>query len=282
MNKKHYCHREDRNYYLPSGLKACGFIDFDGTIAKCEPLFLQAKREFACFMELFGFNKAEVLEILEEHDNDNVSKHGFELHRLGDSMKNVYRQLLSDRPEATNEDYLGICENIGFRPFFKSPEPFPNAIRVLNRIRKRYHLTLVTIGDYGAQKFKASEIGSSIFDEVIITSQDDKAEYVKLAMEAYDADPLHCFMLGNSKKSDGAVAQHTNFIWLPLENGWKRDDTELPKNTGFKITEAKSWREVEEKAIKPMVWARKYKLGDNGSYPDTSLDTGLDSDSTDE
>lgn len=265
------CRTTDRNFCAPDGKITALFVDVDGTILLCQPYFDQANANFAHYMKVRGFDPEEALKILREVDHANTEKVGFERDRFGRSLVEAYDKLRSTnkrrRFKASEiQNDRQICENIGRSPFFREPELFPNAAAVLRRANHNFMVFAVTIGNYEAQKYKVRQAGL-VFDELVITSRDDKASLVSQIIEELNIDPHLSAFIGNSLRSDGACLAVTNFVYLPLEPGWAYDKAAtLPQNTGFKSFEVSDWRQAEQRAINSLVRKKRMLMVNDTSH----------------
>lgn len=263
-----HCRSADRNFCAPRGKIAALFVDVDGTILVCQPYFDEANASFAYYMGLRGFNSEEAVKILREIDHANTEKVGFERDRFGRSLVEAYDRLRQqNKRRRFTADQIRydrqICENIGRAPFFREPELFPNAAAVLGRAQHNFMIFAVTIGNREAQKYKVRQAGlNRLFDELIITSRDDKATHVARLIKDLNIDPNYSAFIGNSMRSDGACLAVTNFVYLPLEPGWAFDkNATLPQASGFEMFDACDWRQAEELAINSLVRRRRVQMG---------------------
>jgi FMN phosphatase YigB (HAD superfamily) len=238
------------------------FIDVDGTLVACEPLFQRARENFVFLMEQLGFDPAVAHKMIADIDLKNAKAVGFERDRFPLSMVEAYRELCKQfRAGAEPEErVIELCMDIGNSPFFQAPEVFANALPVLERASEYFLLVAVTMGNREAQEYKIHQAGfGGLFDELIITPNDNKAECVREAIFDMNADPQLSAFIGNSLRSDGACLTETNFIHLPLEAGWAFDHQSLPANTGFEAFTASSWRVVEERGLARLIRRREYR-----------------------
>ncbi|MBY0359879.1 MAG: HAD family hydrolase [Candidatus Obscuribacterales bacterium] len=266
------CHTADRNFCAPDGKTAALFVDVDGTILVCQRYFDEANATFARYMKLRGFEPKEALEMLREVEHTNTEKVGFERDRYGRSLIEVYDKLRAKKKRRFKAEDVRfdhqICENIGRAPFFREPELFPNAAPVLGRAHHNFLIFAVTIGNREAQKYKVRQAGlNQIFDELIITSRDDKAALVAQVIKDLNIDPKLSAFIGNSLRSDGACLAVTNFVYLPLEPGAFDRAVGLPQNTGFEVFETVDWRQAEERAINSLKRRRRTLIGEEESRP---------------
>ncbi len=260
------CRTPGRNFCAPGGKIAALFVDVDGTIAVCQPYYEEARACFGYFMSLLGFDREEAIALSQKLDREYTETHGFERDHFGITLVDAYTQLCKARKVRRNKRAIEVCENIGRAPFFREPELFPNAAAVLARAHHNFRMFAITIGNREAQKYKVRQAGlDAIFDELIVTPNDDKAKIVSDVIEDLNIDPKMSAFIGNSRRSDGVCLNHTNFIWLPLEGGWSFDQKDLPQNTGFDLFQVKNWRQAEEQAIARLLRRRHALMQDDGS-----------------
>lgn len=254
------CCRMGRSYVLLNGEIAALFVDVDGTIAECQPYYDSAIERFGFLMELCGFEKKHAIATLREIDLSNTHTHGFERDRFPNSMMATYSKLCADRSVTETPDISALCQDIGNSPLFREPKLFPNAAAVLGRAHNHFRMIAVTIGNREAQNYKIRQSGlDPIFDEVIVTPYDDKAERVREAIADLNINARLSAFIGNSRRSDGQCMTETNFIHLPLEQGWMFDHSDLPVNTGFQLFEMKTWLEAEERGIERLLRQRELR-----------------------
>lgn len=267
------CRTSNRNFCAPEGKIAVLFVDLDGTTIVCQPHFDQAHANFGHFMKLRGFDPKESMEILRKVDHANTERVGFERDRFGKSLVEAYDHMCKlKRKRFKKEETLNdrqICENIGRAPFFREPEIFPNAAAVLARAQHNFMIFAVTIGNREAQKYKVRQAGlQTVFDELVITSRDDKAQLVSQVIKDLNVDPRLSAFIGNSQRSDGACLVHTNFIYLPLEPGWDYDKTAvLPEGSAFEVFRVQDWRDCEERGINSLIRRRRKIMGSSAPLP---------------
>lgn len=255
------CNLPNRNLCARNGKVAALFVDVDGTIMECQPYFDSAIARFGFLMAMCGFDKKRAIATLREIDLAGTHEHGFERDRFPRSMSSAYAKLCKEKGVRRRREITQMCEDIGNSPFFRKPMLFDNASAVLGRAHHNFLIIAVTIGNREAQNYKIRQGGlDPVFDEVIITPNDDKLDRVREVIQDLNIDPELSAFIGNSRRSDGACLAETNFIYLPLEKGWSFDDTPLPVDTGHTVYTVKDWREAEDRAIKRLIRKREQML----------------------
>lgn len=249
----------DRKVKGPDGKYYVLYVDVDGTLVVCEPLFKRARANFGFLMRQVGFEAEEALQLIHEVDLRNAHAVGFERDRFPQSMVETYRELCKKYDKEPQQEVADLCSYIGNSPFFVAPEVFANAIVVLERLSEYFVLVAVTMGNREAQEYKIHQAGfGGLFDELIITPNDNKPECVRNSIFDMNVDASLSAFIGNSPRSDGACLTETNFIHLPMEESWAFDDKPLPKDTGFEAFSARTWREAEETAAR-LIRRREYQ-----------------------
>ena len=256
------CNFRSRKVFGPDGKHYVLYIDVDGTLVACEPLFKRARANFAHLMSLLGFDPEQALTLIHDIDLRSAKAVGFERDRFPQSMVATYKELCRLASKKAEPRVIELCTDIGNSPFFQIPEVFANALPVLERASKYFLLVAVTMGNREVQEYKIHQAGfGGLFDELIITPNDNKAECVRESIIDMNVDPALSAFIGNSLRSDGACLTETNFVHLPLEDGWAFDEHALPADTGFQAFSATSWRGAEERAIARLIRQREYTGG---------------------
>lgn len=244
------CCRRGRSYVLLDGEIVVLFVDVDGTMLECQPYYDAAIERFGFLMQLCGFDKDLAIKTLREIDLSNTHTFGFERDRFPTSMMATYSKLCIDGSVSERSEIRDLCQDIGNSPLFREPKLFPNVAEVLGRAHNHFRMIAVTIGNREAQEYKIRQSGlDPLFDEVIVTPNDDKAERVREVIADLKVNARFSAFIGNSRRSDGQCLSETNFIHLPLEQGWTFDHSDLPANTGFQLFEPKTWLEAEDRGI---------------------------------
>lgn len=264
------CRTPQRNFCALNGRIAVLFVDIDGTAMVCQPYFDSAISQFVTLMELLSFPRELARRVLHETYYGTMPKRGFDRGHLGEGIIEAYHALCAGTAtdssiglpcEQPRKDIEEILQMIGNAPFFRSPQLFPNVLPVLTRARHNFFLISVTIGNREVQKYKIKQGGlDAVFDDMIITLNENKAELVRELIVDYQIDPKHSAFIGNSIRSDGATLTETNFVYLPLETSLSYPNDSLPEDTQFDVFKADNWHEVEERAINRLVRRRRVAM----------------------
>lgn len=262
------CHTPERNMCAPDGKFAALFVDIDGTAMICQPYFDAAMNEFAALMALCGFDKKHALATLNKVYYGSMPHRGFDRGRFGEAIQEAYHALCKEKRVRRNREVASICGRIGSAPFFNTPVLFNNVLPVLTRARHNFLLAAVTVGNREAQKYKIRQGGlSSVFDDIIITLNENKPLLVSEFMEDMNISPEHSAFVGNSIRSDGACLSVTNFLYLPLETSLSAPNDKLPESKFYTNT-FKDWAELEERGINRLIRHRRKALNSSGHSTD--------------
>lgn len=254
------CRTADRNTCAPKDKIAALFVDLDGTVMKCQQYFDDAEDQFCKLMTLVGFNARHARSVLKKVYYGSMPHRGFENHRFAEALAEAYAVICKEKGKRRDKLVSAICEQIGSAPFFNKPELFDDVLPVLTRARHNFMIVAVTVGSRDPQKYKIRQGGlSSVFDDIVITLQENKAQLVQEFMDDRGISPEHSLFVGNSIRSDGATLSKTNFAYLPLETSLASPDDSFP-DSGFELFRVSDWPEFEERAINRLIRRRKVAL----------------------
>lgn len=255
------CRTADRNICAPEEKISALFVDIDGTVMKCQQYFDDAENEFCKLMALCGFNPRHARSVLKQVYYGSMPHRGYEDHRFAEALVEAYHRICREKKKRRDKLVTAICTRIGSAPFFNKPELFNDVHQVLNRARHNFMIVAVTVGSRDPQKHKIRQGGlSSVFDDIIITLQENKPQLVDEFIADHGVNPHYSLFVGNSVRSDGATLAKTNFAYLPLESSLARPNDSFPANTGFELFEVQDWAEFEERAINRIIRRRKVAI----------------------
>ena len=255
------CRTADRNICAPGNQISALFVDIDGTVMKCQQYFDDAENEFCRLMSLCGFDPRHARAVFKEVYYGSMPHRGYENHRFAEALAEAYHQICREKKKRRDKLITAICTRIGSAPFFKKPELFNDVLPVLTRARHNFMIVAVTVGSRDPQKYKIRQGGlSSVFDDIIITLQENKPQLVQEFIDDHGVNPHYSLFVGNSVRSDGSTLTKTNFAYLPLESSLVRPTDEFPVNTGFELFKVNDWPEFEERAINRIIRRRKVAM----------------------
>ena len=193
---------------------------------------------------LFSMTQEKFRGILKEHASDLVDRTLYETERknlqmFGYGIKGFVLSMIETSIQLTNGDITGkeIEQIMDFgREMLGAPiQLLENVESVLQQLKKKYSLFLITKGDLIDQETKIARSGlSEYFDAIEILTEKDEETYLKV-LEKYQIKPNHFLMVGNSLRSDvlpvlkigGAV------VYVPYEIDWAHEKASKPSESEF-------------------------------------------------
>ena len=110
--------------------------------------------------------------------------------------------------------------------------PYPETADVLNRLRSRYRLGMITNGAPDIQKAKLSRSGLDVYFGVVVISGEigigkPAPEMFRRALDAADVMPDEAVMVGNSLAHDIAGAQQVGMVGVWVNRHAQRPKTDV-------------------------------------------------------
>lgn len=199
-------------------IKIIGF-DADDTLWHNEHIFREAEKEFAELLDGYA-DQAVINEYLLSTIKRNLTLYGFGFKALMLSMVETALEL-SQKTVSTQliKDILELGRSTMERPVHL----IEGVIPILNQLKEKYRLVLISKGDLVEQESKLSKSGlTHFFDTIEIVSHKDKAAYERITKRLAIL-PEEMVMVGNSVKSDilpaleigaRAVYVHYDIVWV--------------------------------------------------------------------
>lgn len=212
----------------PSLTKPVIIFDGDDTLWHTQPLYERAKDKFFDLMASQGFSKEIAAGLLAEIDTKNVSKLGFSRERFPKSLREVYECFCRNNGTRPNSKILQRIDQIGKSVFYAKAIRIRGVRALLQRLRKRYRIYLLTSGDFEIQQRRIDDSGlGDLFIEIFIVDKKNEIMLDQL-VETLKIDKRCVWMIGNSIKSDinPALAVGLRCIWIHA-GGWEYDIEEI-------------------------------------------------------
>jgi putative hydrolase of the HAD superfamily len=206
-------------------------IDADDTLWENNVYFEVAIAKFISLLDHKVHTPAEVREILNEVEREDILKHGYGLHSFTNSLVRVFEQLSVEpvTPEL-HATILGFCREIAERPV----ELIEGVVETLEYLAPKHHLILMTKGNLTEQSGKVERSGlKRFFAAVEIVAEKDAPTY-RGVISKYGLAPDRSWMIGNSPKSDinPALAAGINAVFVPHDNTWVLEHEEVTPEAG--------------------------------------------------
>ncbi|HZQ69232.1 MAG TPA: HAD family hydrolase [Terriglobales bacterium] len=204
-------------------------IDADDTLWENNIYFERVIADFISFLNHKEYSPAQVREVLNSVERENIVTHGYGLHSFAHSLVHTFEKLsVEPLTPALHETIHGLAHTIADHPM----EILPKVPETLDYLAQRHHLVLVTKGAIAEQTGKIERSGlKEYFSAVEIVSEKDVSAY-KTVVEKYALLADSTWMVGNSPKSDinPALAAGLNAVFVPHGNTWilEHDDLVTP------------------------------------------------------
>ncbi len=202
-------------------------IDADDTLWENNIYFEQAFDEFVQLLDHPRLSSAEVREVLDSIEVENIRVNGYGAENFGRNMQQCFR-LLVERPY-TDEDaraVMQVADRIADQPM----KIFDGVEETLAYLAERHHMTLCSKGHPEEQNRKIDRSGlRRHFAGCHVVREKDAATYRGI-VEQSGMQPEKTWMVGNSPKSDinPALAAGLGAVLVPHANTWSLELEEIP------------------------------------------------------
>ena len=216
-----------------SNIKVIGF-DADDTLWVNETYFREAEERFSELLEPYE-TKNKIDQELFKMEMKNLELYGYGVKGFMLSMIESAMELSNNEiSQATILKLLDIGKEMISRPV----EVLDDVVEVLEKLKGKYRLIVLTKGDLLDQERKLSRSNlSEYFHHVEVLSDKKEKNYSDL-LQHLQISTKEFLMIGNSLKSDvlplvniGASAVH-----VPFHTTWKHEEVIAPKNKSGYIT----------------------------------------------
>jgi len=158
---------------------------------------------------------------------------------FGYGIKGFVLSMIETSIQLTNGDITGkeIEQIMDFgREMLGAPiQLLENVESVLQQLKKKHSLFLITKGDLIDQETKIARSGlSEYFDAIEILTEKDEETYLKV-LEKYQIKPNHFLMVGNSLRSDvlPVLKIGGTTVYVPYEIDWDHEKASKPSESKF-------------------------------------------------
>jgi putative hydrolase of the HAD superfamily len=221
-------------------------IDADDTLWENNIYFERAIAAFIGFLDHCEHSPAEVREMLNQVERENILTHGYGLHSFTHSLEDCFARLAPTPPTAGQiERIRGFALAIAEQEI----ELLPCVEETLSELAARHRLILMTKGAHAEQADKLARSGlARYFAAVEIVAEKDEATY-RGVIARYRIEPQLGWMIGNSVKSDvnPALAAGLNAVHLFHKDTWVLEHAELDRpRQGRQLLELSSFARLAE------------------------------------
>lgn len=203
------------------------WIDADDTLWENNVFFEEAFSAFVEHLHHSTLNAAQVRLILDEIEHTNNPVHGYGAANFARNLQQCFDHLCER--EVTPGDRARI-RRIGDDLAQHPMHILDGVPETLAHLARRHHLVLFTKGNPLEQQAKIDRSGlASYFRGVHIVKEKDVPTY-QATLAANQWQPDHCWMVGNSPKSDinPALAAGLGAVYIPHPRTWHLEHEQVP------------------------------------------------------
>jgi putative hydrolase of the HAD superfamily len=201
-------------------------IDADDTLWENNIYFERALADFISFLEHKEMTPAEVREVINEVERENIKRHGYGLRSFTKALVAAFERLsVEPITDSIHTTITGFAQRIAEHPI----ELIEGVFATLEYLSPRHPLYIVTKGDGEEQRRKVELSGiANLFRAVEVLHEKDEETY-RAILDLHGFDPRHTWMIGNSPKSDinPSLAAGLNAAFIPHDNTWILEHEEL-------------------------------------------------------
>lgn len=216
-----------------SSIKVLGF-DADDTLWVNETYFRNAEERFADLLDIYE-TRNNIDQELFKTEIKNLEIYGYGIKGFMLSMVESALDISNNKvSQATISEILNLGKEMLSHPV----EVLDGVEEVLNELKDKYRLIILTKGDLLDQERKLEKSGlSKYFNHVEVLSDKKESNYKNL-LEHLEVPVENFLMIGNSLKSDvlpllniGAQAVH-----IPFHTTWKHEEVKLKEHRNGHLT----------------------------------------------
>lgn len=214
-------------------IKTVGF-DADDTLWVNETYFRNAEEKFAGLLDKYE-TKNQIDQELFKTEIRNLELYGYGIKGFMLSMIESALELSNNRvSQATITEILNIGKEMLLHPV----ELLDGVEQVLEALKDKYRLIVLTKGDLLDQERKLEKSGLSQYFHHVEVLSDKKEENYKNLLEHLEIPVEEFLMIGNSLKSDilpiiniGAKAVH-----IPFHTTWQHEEVQIGEHNNDHLT----------------------------------------------
>jgi putative hydrolase of the HAD superfamily len=205
------------------------WIDADDTLWENNVFFERTFARFVDFLNHDHLTPAEVRTILDEIEHVNNRIHGY---GSANFMRNVRQCMEGVRGCRLTPVELDVLQEMERELANHPMELIPGVEETLAYLGARHELLLCTKGNAAEQSNKIERSGlEKHFRHVRIVREKDVACYMAIRADRC-REPEHCWMVGNSPKSDihPALDAGIGAVYVPHKHTWHLEHMEIPES----------------------------------------------------
>lgn len=216
-----------------SMIKVIGF-DADDTLWVNETYFRETEEKFAELLEVYE-TKNKIDQELFKMEIKNLELYGYGIKGF---MLSMIESALEISNNKVSQATVGDILNLGKKMLTHPVELLDGVKEVLEQLKNKYRLIVLTKGDLLDQERKLDKSSLSTFFHHVEVLSDKKEENYLNLLEHLEINVTEFLMIGNSLKSDvlpivniGAQAVH-----VPFHTTWKHEEVSVEKQNDNYLT----------------------------------------------
>jgi putative hydrolase of the HAD superfamily len=201
-------------------------IDADDTLWENNIYFERALADFISYLEHKELTPAEVREVINDVERENIKLHGYGLKSFTKALVTAFERLsLEPITDSIHQTITGFARQIAEHPM----ELIHGVEETIGDLSSRNRLYIVTKGDAEEQRRKVQVSGlSNYFQAIEVLQEKTEAAYREI-VSRHSLPLRETWMVGNSPKSDinPALAAGLNAAFVPHDNTWVLEHEEV-------------------------------------------------------
>jgi putative hydrolase of the HAD superfamily len=201
-------------------------IDADDTLWENNIYFERALADFISFLEHKELTPAEVREVINEVERENIKVHGYGLKSFTKALVTAFERLsVEPITDSIHQTITGFARQIAEHPM----ELIHGVEETIADLSSRNRLYIVTKGDPEEQRRKVQVSGlANYFQAIEVLHEKNQAAYREIVTR-HNFPVRETWMVGNSPKSDinPALAAGLNAAFVPHDNTWVLEHEEV-------------------------------------------------------
>ncbi len=207
-------------------------FDADDTLWENNIYYIRAAEDLVRLIHEAGFSKVNIVREFQRLEKEVVRELGYGSENYVYILRTIFKKYIPDSENTTRgEKCEKICRDFENHVTIP-PKLFPDVPEILEVLKQRYPLYVLTKGSIEEQKKKLERSNLLIyFQEAFVESEKDIQTYRRILKERQWKASEVC-MIGNSPKSDinPAIKLGMYAVFIPYEFTWVMEDESIIEN----------------------------------------------------
>jgi putative hydrolase of the HAD superfamily len=202
-------------------------FDADDTLWHNEVYYRSAQAAWTDILAQYGVSEAAALEILHQHDIDNLPDFGYGIKAFTLSMIEAAVEVTSGKISASD---IQAIVSLGRAMVQRKIELLDYAAETVRHLAEIYPLMLITKGDLMDQERKLAGSGLASFFRYVEIVSDKRPEVYAALLSKHNIAPQHFLMVGNAMRSDilPVIGLGGWAVYVPFQYNWIHESGTAP------------------------------------------------------